>query len=241
MKKKYTSNSSNFFDDNEDFYGDVKASSHDDYFLNFIKTRQKQNARLLDIGGGSGTFAKLVKNSCSDIEVTVVDPSKKLLDKIDDSSIIKLQGALPAQISLNESFDYIHIKEVFHHITGHSIKTSKKLLEESLLTIKRHLNYDGYVFIHELFYESYLIPSFSRNMIFYLLTLQNKLKINIPISEFLMGLSVCFYTRSEFQNTLDYCGFHIINKNEEYWANSWGKRAALLKNWGRMLFILQIE
>jgi cyclopropane fatty-acyl-phospholipid synthase-like methyltransferase len=240
MQKKDSNDNCNFFDDNIDFYGEVKPTSCDVYFLNFIKKSQKQNANLLDIGGGSGTFAKLVKDNCSDIEVTVIDPSKKLLGKIDDDRIIKLQGALPTQISLNKNFDYIHVKEVLHHLAGSSVKASKELLKESLLTIKAHLNNNGFILIHELFYESYVIPAFSRNFIFYLLVVQNKLRIKLPVSRFLMDLNVCFYTRSEFQTMLQDCGFRIVEKREEYWKDNWQKRAVLLKHWGRMMFILDI-
>jgi len=115
MQKKYISNASSFFENNTEFYGNIKPLSYDDYFLNYIKANQKQNTSLLDIGGGSGIFAKLVKHSLDGIEVTVIDPSKNLLNKIDDSSIIKIQGSLPSQISLTKSFDFIHVKEVFHH------------------------------------------------------------------------------------------------------------------------------
>lgn len=239
MQKKYINNAQ-FFDDHATHYGDIAIHDYDYIFINFFKKNPKPHTYLLDIGGGSGKFAKLVKNNCPDIEVTVIDPSKKLLDKIDDDRIHFLQGSLPNQIYLGESFDYIHVKEVFHHITGPSVKISKELLKKSLFTIKEHIKRDGIVLIHEIFYESYLFPTLSRNMIFYLLLIQNKLKIRIPVSEFLLGLSVCFYTRSEFQGILEGCGFRIKEYHQEYWGDSWKKRAALLKNWGRMLFILEI-
>jgi len=232
---------SKYFDNNTSFYNHSTIYSYDYYFLEFIKTHHKPQSYFLDIGGGSGIFAAFLINNCPDIEVTVLDPSLKMLSIIDDIRIKKVQGKLPDLAQLHSKYDYIHLKEVLHHVTGSSINKSKELLCDSLLSIKKYIKDNGFVFIHELFYESYLIPSLSRNMIFNLLTVQNKLKIKIPVSESLMGLSVCFYTRFELETLLKYCGFRIIEKREEYWEDTWKKRTALLKNWGRMLFILEID
>ena len=229
----------NIFDKYVDFYDKKKPYSHDYYFINIIKKTKKQVSNLVDIGGGSGTFARLAKANCIDIDVTVVDPSKKLLNKINDGDIKKIYGKLPGQIFLDSSFDYIHVKEVFHHIVGSSINESKKLLRDSLFTIKEFMNDDGFLLIHELFYESYLIPTLSRTLIFYLLTLQNILGIKVPTEEFLLDLKVCFYTISEFKSILNDCGFKIVDSYQEYWGTSSKKRILFLKNWGRILFVVR--
>lgn len=230
---------SNFFDKHADVYGNVKPHSYDYYFIDFINKTEKHGSKLLNIGGGSGTFAQLVKDNCLDIDVTIVDPSKNLLDKINDERIKKIHGSLPDQIFLDSDFDYVHVKEVFHHIVGSSIGETKKLLRESLFTLKDILEKEGFLLIHELFYESYLIPTLSRSSIFYLLLLQNKFGIKIPAKEFLAGLDVCFYSRLEFESILNDCGFKIIESYEEYWGNSFKKRLLFLQNWGRMLFIVK--
>jgi len=228
-----------FFDKNVNVYGKVSPARDDYYFLDFIKTKQNQSSNLLDIGGGVGTFVKLVVNSCPNINVTVLDPSEKSLNAIDDTRIRKLNGELPNQIPLNLTFDYIHVNTVFHHITGSSIRSSKELVRKSLFVIKEYLNDDGFLLICELFYESYLIPSLSRTLIFYLLALQNKLRIKIPLREFLMDLEVCFYTRSEFRSMLSDCGFKIVDYNEEKWVDNLKKRVLFLKDWGAIQFILE--
>jgi hypothetical protein len=57
------------------------------------------------------------------------------------------------------------------------------------------------------------------------------------MKEFLMDLSVCFYTRSEFKSILNDSGFKIIDFHEEYWGSSFQKRVLFLRSWDRMLFI----
>ncbi|OPZ73231.1 MAG: Methyltransferase domain protein [Firmicutes bacterium ADurb.Bin456] len=228
-----------FFNENVDFYGRKGHVSYDDYFLTFLRVRDNLNLNLLDIGGGAGAFAEQVVNTCPNISVTVLDPTERLLDLIDDNRIIKVKGKLPNLNPINSKFDYIHVKEVFHHITGSSVNSSKELLRESLFAIKKSLKDNGFLLINELFYESYLIPSYSRNLIFYLLRLQNKLGIKIPAKEFLLGLNVCFYSRSEFTTILNNCGFEVVDYYEEKWADTYKKKALFLKDWGRMLFILK--
>jgi SAM-dependent methyltransferase len=237
MKNKKITDASTFFDSNIDFYG--SHSGYDDYFLDFIKSEHERRTSLLDIGGGTGTFANLVLGRFPDIDVTVIDPSQRSLNMIDDPRIRKVNGMLPNKISLNSNFDYIHVKEVFHHITGSSIRSSKELLMESLVTIEKYLKNGGFLLIHELFYETYVFPSLSRTLIFYLLLLQNKFGIRIPAKEFFMDLKVCFYSRPEFRLILSNAGFKIVNYRYECWANTYKKRALMLHNWGRMLFILE--
>lgn len=227
----------NIFDIYADFYGDVKPRPYDYFFINFIKSNKTKYACLLDVGGGQGTFACLVKNRFPEISVTVVDPSQKLLDIIKDDKIIKINGNLPYDLNVDSNFDYIHIKEVFHHIVGSTINESRELTRVSLRNIWKILNDDGFIMIHELFYDGYLFPTLPRMLIFYLLSLQNTVRFRIPVKEFLMDLKVCFYTREEFNSLLTECGFKLINYHVEYWGETWKKNILFLKDWGRMLFI----
>lgn len=227
-----------FFDDNANFYGNARILNYDNYFINFIKNVNNNTKRsLLDIGGASGTFAKFISSECQNIEITVLDPSQEMLNKIDESHIKKVKGMLPHQIFLQSRFDFIHVKEVFHHITGPSIKDSKKLLIESLQTIKNLLNDDGFLLIHEVFYESPVIQTSTSNIIYYLLKIQNRCKIRFLPKEFLLDLNVYFYTRCEFIKILNECGYEIIDSYEEKWSNNIKKKLLFLKVWGRMVFI----
>ena len=228
----------NFFDENASFYGGVKLYEHDFYLLDSIKKTGKGGAlKLLDIGGGSGVFAKFIATECPNIEVTLLEPSESMSNQMDDARIIKISGMLPHNISVNNSYDYIHIKEVLHHITGSSIKESKKLLEESLVTINEILADDGFLLIHELFYESLIYPPLTSTLIYHLLRFKNKYGINIPINEFRDGLDVYFYNRDDFRKFLTNCGYEVVDYYEVYFDNTLKKRLMFLDNWGRMVFI----
>jgi 2-polyprenyl-3-methyl-5-hydroxy-6-metoxy-1,4-benzoquinol methylase len=232
-----SSKTGDFFDKNVEFYGGGQARDYDLFFVTFIKSFKGKT--LLDIGGGAGAFAALVKQHLPDIEVTVVDPSQALLEKIGDKTIKKINGDLPNNLNLTEDreFDVIHVKEVLHHVVDNSVSASKKLLTESLQTIANHLADNGHLMIHEPYYESYFIPPLTRNLIFYLLRVQNSLRVRIPISGFLKDLQVCFYTRDELLEELTKNGFCILEHSELPFASNFTKKAGLLKKWGRVLII----
>ena len=202
------------------------------YIFNFLK--DKRNGSLLDIGGGSGFFSILSKNCFPELEITIVDPSIELLNMIDQKDVRKIIGKLPDQLNLEKScnFDFIHMGYVLHHIIGNSIGESRKKAKESLLTIKSIMNKNSYFSLDEIFYESYILPTYSKNLIFYTLRLQNLLQLKIPSREFLLDLSVNFYTRAEIYRLLDECGFNIIDVNEYYWKNTLKTRALMIRNWG---------
>lgn len=230
--------SGEFFDKNDDFYGCLTPYKYDYFFIDFMH-RQTNKCNLLDIGGGGGCFTKICKESFQETNLCIVDPSKSLMQKQKLEGVKLIIGKLPNELNIEEKFDYIHIKEVLHHVTGSSIRESKNLLKVSLINSQSVLNKDGYIFIHELFYESYLIPTFTRTMIFYFLKLQNLLGIKIPVKEFIQGLDVCFYTRSELKNIYNDLGFDIIDYYEENWNKNKLAKMMLLKEWGRMCFVIR--
>lgn len=193
----------------------------------------------MDVGCGSGRFACAIKDTYPNMDVVAIDPSQSLLNQVGDKRIKKSIGSLPNDIPIDKyrAFDYIHIKEVLHHIVGPSVFESKNLIKKSLISLKNYLKDDGFIFIHEIYYESWYIPTISRNFIFYILMLQNKLKIKFLPKEFLLGLEVCFYTRNEFRQVLKECGFEVVGYMEEPWENNFKKKLLLLEDWGRMIFI----
>jgi len=176
---------------------------------------------------------------CSNLDITVVDPSQVLLNRIPNIGINKVRGNLPDNLGLDSNlrFGYIHLREVLHHVVGHNVEDSRELVAKSLRALSSHLDDNGYIMIHEIFYEGYIIPPLSRTLIFYLLDIQQNIKIPINSKEFLKGLRVCFYTRDEFKSLLASCGYKLMEYKIEYWANNWKKNALLINNWGRMMYI----
>jgi SAM-dependent methyltransferase len=227
-----------FFDENYNVYGQ-KASTSDFDFLGFIKSNQNQNITLLDVGGGNGYFSELIYQNCPNIGLTVLDPSKKLLNEINNPNINKVVGKLPDDVSLNSKFDYIHVRAVLHHITGNTVSNSTELLKRSIICLKNLLKDGGFILITEIYYEGYLIPKLPRYLIFYLLKLQNKFNIKIPFKDFLLGLEVCFYTRKELEMILKECGLEIVDIKSYKRGNNFQKMM-LIKNLGKVSIIARM-
>lgn len=200
-----------FFDENHNIYA-RKASTSDFDFLEFIQNNnQKRKISVLDVGGGNGYFSELIHQNCDNVDLTVLDPSKKLLDEINNPDINRVVGKIPDDIPLTSKFDYIHVRTVFHHITGNTVDESVELLKKSITSLKDLLKNDGRLLITEMYYEGYLIPKLPCYMIFYLLKLQNKFNIKLPFKDFILGLDVYFYTREQLKMILEDCGLEILD------------------------------
>jgi ubiquinone/menaquinone biosynthesis C-methylase UbiE len=225
-----------FFDQHADRYIAKKIGDYyDRYVVDSIIDSQAKN--LLDIGGASGTFASFVKDCCSDIDVTVVDPSRVFLDLTTDTRIHKIEGRLPNQLNLDHKlkFDYVTVQYVFHHIVGPTIDSSKNLFQQSLCSINDHLKRGGYLLIRECFYESYKLPTLTRSFIFYVCKLQNLLQVTIPGRDFKQGLEVCFYTREELMQALNQSGFTVVKTKEVPSLNNLKKKLLFLNKRGAIL------
>jgi hypothetical protein len=231
-------NPGEFFDTHSERYSYNNPLKHDVFFVDFMKKNGPKRS-ILDIGGGGGAFAKYCKSIFPDAEVCIVDPSKELLQKQNIRGIKRIVGSLPDNLNVDSAYRYIAMKVVLHHVVGPSIRESKELVKRSIMAAKLKLDDGGYIFIRELYYESYLIPTLTRTMIFYLLKLQNTLKFKIPHDDFLSGLEVCFYTREEIESLIKDCNFEIVeHRDDEYSSGIWGK-LMLLKKRGTASYILK--
>lgn len=234
MEKQLT-----FFDKNKGFYGTTELYPYDYFFLKFIKANIKKKSSMVDIGGGGGAFTKLCQDHIQNLNISIVDPSIELLHKQNIEGVKLIVGRLPDELNVSGLFDFIHIKEVLHHITGKSIKDSKKMVKKSLISVQKILKNDGYLLIHEEFDESWIIPTLTRSLIFYILKIQNKLHIKIPSKHFKLGLETCFYTRHEIELLLNEVDLTIVDYYEERWKNNLYKKLLFLKDWGRMCFVIK--
>jgi SAM-dependent methyltransferase len=232
-----------FFNNHVDYYGVLGPKEYDYFFLRYIEDSfGSKKADILDIGGGGGTFARLCKKTLPNAQITIVDPSTGLLEKQKTEGIKLHIGKLPYELNLEKKFDFIHIKEVLHHVAGNSLLECQQLLSQSILSSSDLLKPGGILMVHEEFYESHIFPILTRSLIFYMLRLQNLIGIRIPSRHILPGLIVCFYTRKELEDTFDECGLFVVNKIEYFWHSAsqdrFYKNLLFLKNWGRVCYIL---
>jgi len=230
-----------FFNKNCQIYKDASTNGGALYPF-YRKYLRNLKIKILDVGGGDGSFCILLKKNFPEAEVTLLEPSENLISQCEDPCISKRQGSLPDKLNLvdSEEFDFIFMRFVLHHLAARTIASSRSLAKASLLELKKHLNHNGYLIISETFYESYFITTFVRNVLFHLLDVQNYLGLRIPLPDFQLGLRVCFYTRSELKQLFSECGFVIIELKDNYVQGNIIQKTTL-KAWGFTDFILKIN
>ena len=97
---------------------------------------------VIDVGGGTGFFSQSVFDDVS--RYVVVDPSDKMIRKIKDNDILKVQGDGCGLSFKDDIFDLAIVVNVLHHI-------NKKYHKQVLSEIFRILKVNGQVFIIEVF------------------------------------------------------------------------------------------
>ena len=82
---------------------------------------------------------------------------------------------------------------------------SLNLVAKLLRILRRRLSDNGILIIQEVYYDSYIIPSLTSRLLFYMLKLLNFLNLDISafIKEFQLGLEVNFMHTSEIKNVLE--------------------------------------
>lgn len=255
-KRSEPSDATSFFDSYATEYArraynrDARPDDWDLDFLEFIK-KNPSNKTLLDVGAGAGRFASLVKMNLPDMQVTALDPSVTLLSMIEDPSISKVVGKIPdLNLCPGEAFSFIHVSNVLHHLVGETVNESRNTARDSLSPLRDHLDDSGFLMILEELWETHVIPTATRTLAFFLLSVARKLNIATPRflspvhSQSIKGLVVCIYTASELENILKESGFEIVqfkihsyppqNLRQKLW-----KKLAFLKRWGQMRFIVR--
>lgn len=112
--------------------------------------RVNQEDIIVDMGGGTGYFAKYLEPQVK--QVIVIDPSLKMLQKINKHSIEKIWGTAEKISISDKSVDKVVLINTFHHIPE---EYHKPVLEE----IYRILKTQGQLFIIEVQPDAGLIQN----------------------------------------------------------------------------------
>jgi hypothetical protein len=174
------------------------------------------------------------------MQVAAFDPSERLLSKIEDPAIKKVVGKIPdLNLDRDETFFFIHVRNVLHHLVGITVNESRNMVKKSLLALRDHLDDSGFLLILDEHWEGCVIPTSSRTLVFFLLSVARRLNIKFPHRLHLKGLIVCFYTISELENMFKDCGFEVLQFRDFPLPNNRLKKFLFLKRWGTMLFIVR--
>jgi len=217
--------------------------------MNLIKTNYiKGGSRFLDLGCGDGTLIKSSNSVIADFQFLGTDVSHEMIKMAQDNlrginvDFIVCDGFyLPIKNEIR--FDFIHSAYVLHHLIGPTKGKSLKLVAKLLRILRQRLSDNGILIIQEVYYDSYIIPSVTSGLLFYMLKLFNFLKLDISalIKEFQLGLEVNFMHTSEIKNLLEQLEGTVRMVGKDRWVIPLLGRMLLLRDQGSVTFTFELR
>lgn len=211
------------------------------YLTKYIKNnlKNKKEISILEFGGGNGALLYELKKKLSSKSVTVVNAElveDYVAYQVHKSIQFVVANILESQFK-NNSFDFVIIRNVMHHLVGKSISETRQNLMLALSEMTRIVKEDGLVLIEEQTNQSTL----ANNIIFWASFFATKLKINIPRLQITPHTIVGYMTETLLKK---YVAINkavtIISSNYQKWNQPWWlKYPLLLFNNGSSLIVIK--
>ena len=166
-------NNKKYFNINYENYIHEDKEDHDSYnaIQEWTQDKLNESSILLDAGCGSGIISKAFKNKYNLDNTIGFDISNEMCYKAKKESYIDniMQCDIMNLPFREKIVDMIYINCVFHHLVSNSRRESKELVKKVIKNFLNIVNKNGYVYIRELYYESYFDELLTNYIIFYLL------------------------------------------------------------------------
>ena len=211
---------------------------------NYVKGGQ----RFLDLGCGDGTLIKSANSLVVDFQILGTDVSYEMIKMARDNlrginvDLIVCDGFnLPIKNEIK--FDFIHSAYVLHHLIGPTKGKSLDLVSKLLRILAQRLSDNGILIVHEVYYDSYMIPSITSLLIFYMLKFFKSINLDVSpfIKEFQLGLEVNFMHTAEMKRLLEELGGKVQMVGKDPWDIPTFRRILLLKEQGSVTFTYELD
>ena len=126
----------------------VKLSGRSKRYAKKIKfvAKLKKSDVVLDIGGGTGLIASFISDSVR--KISIIDPSKKMMDKSKSDKIEKVYGTVQNMKFEDSTFDVVYCVDTFHHFTnGYKKSDFDNIFHDSIKEMLRVLKKNGVLVI----------------------------------------------------------------------------------------------
>lgn len=228
------------FKESEDYkrHKGLVHPEHDPIILDFFKKHASNDDKILEVGGGSGYMLDLI---------TTITGSKFIYNceivpgayKMQANENINLLGGDALNLPFkSNSFDFVLIKNLLHHLVGRTRKESKNNAKKAISEIKRVLHKDGYIILLEQ-YNNYKLFS---SIIFYITTIGAMFKFRLKLLGWGKNVIVSFLTPEEIINLLiDSTNLDIVlSVNSRLNVSKIFRYTLLMSHIGRLLIIGKI-
>ena len=231
-------------------YFDIHAHHHDyspspEFYSSVIKQIKSiipanGDVNFLDIGCGNGNFIKALVNAdvkanyfAFDMSLKMIERARENLAGCDVEFFVADGFKIPTMP--HRRFNIIHLDSVLHHLIGKTRGKSTSLIDKMLTSLMDKLEDDGILLVQEVYYNSYIISTFTSFVVFYGLKLINLLNLDVSrfMTEIKPGLEVNFLHENQLKDILNRYGTaQLLDKQP------WGRRILyrlfLLKEWGHI-------
>jgi ubiquinone/menaquinone biosynthesis C-methylase UbiE len=139
------------FDKTAMLYNFVEKHVWEDYssacfIINEYLTLEPEE-KIIDVGGGTGLIAKVLRSKKQNDDIMVIDLSRSMLQKVKDPTLSVVQGDVTAFPLKDETFTLAILVNTVHHI----YETKQQV---ALREIFRILKKQGRIFIIEIWYPN---------------------------------------------------------------------------------------
>jgi ubiquinone/menaquinone biosynthesis C-methylase UbiE len=111
---------------------------------------------IIDVGGGTGLIAKVLRNKTQNSNIVVIDLSRSMLQKVDDPALSAVQGDVTIFPLKDETSTLAVLINTMHHID----ETKQQL---ALREVFRILKKQGRIFIIEIWFpNTFLLNTFMK-------------------------------------------------------------------------------
>jgi SAM-dependent methyltransferase len=184
----------------------------------FIDRHCTEGDRLLEIGCGDGNLLEYALEYTDISEAYGLDISGEMLPDPEDESRARYIHASATDLPLpfeRETFDFVVMSDVLHHLVGSHRWESKRYAQATLVEATNLLRPGGYLVLKDIFYESPVGPNtLTSHLIFFGLRHLSGVASRID-AEALPGLLVAFYTRDELLELVRRSGTEIVDQSIE--------------------------
>ena len=139
------------FDKTAMLYNFVEKHIWEDYssacfIINEYLTLESEE-KIIDVGGGTGLIAKVLRSKKLNDDIMVIDLSRSMLQKVKDPTLSVVQGDVTAFPLKDETFTLAILVNTVHHID----ETKQQV---ALREVFRILKKQGRIFIIEIWYSN---------------------------------------------------------------------------------------
>lgn len=108
---------------------------------------------IIDVGGGTGLVAKLLRGKTPDSDIIVIDLSRGMLQKVNDPTLTTIQGDVTCFPIKDETFTLAILINTIHHIDENK---QRLVLQEVFRILKKQ----GRIFIIDIWFLDTFVSNF---------------------------------------------------------------------------------